>query len=214
MLISLSGIDGVGKSALASWIQERLAQAYGLDSHYVWCKFGNHPLSRFRLARTAGRVGFGKPGATQREGERATFRLSVYGGTMLVFHLAQIALVVRRLLGRGDVVVCDRYIFDTMVDLQKELHYSKERVRGILDRRWIPQPNTKLLLDLSEQIALARKPSHRSVEHWHECRALYLDIAHDHGLTIVDASQPIDVVGEIAVEQIKEDGFQKGPASS
>ncbi len=210
VLISLSGIDGVGKSTLASWIQERLAKDYGLASRYVWCKFGDHPFRRYRLARSVERVGFVRSGLAQRETGGSPSRLyKVYGGVMLVFHLAQIALVVRASLKRGEIVVCDRYVFDTMVDLQQELHYSADRVQNILGAEWIPHPDAKFLLDLSEQVAFARKPDDASIEYLRERRILYLDIAGEYGLNVVDASQPIELVCQTVIRRISETDFQR-----
>lgn len=216
LLISLSGIDGTGKSTAARWIQEFLLDEYGIAGRTVWCKYGIHPFSRLHLARLAGRLEVAtlRPvehiDYTEQGRSRAMYR--IYGMAMLACHLAQIALVVRASLRRRQSVVCDRYIFDTMVDLQQDLCYPKSRVRSVLDAPWIPQPDFKFLLDLPEQAAFARKPDNRSIEYLRERRTLYVDIARDYGLTILDASQPVETVMLAVAEQIREESLWGGRA--
>lgn len=212
VLISLSGIDGVGKSTLASWIQKHLAEDYGLHSHYVWCKFGDHPLSRYRLERFVKQGGFNKPKPARRRSKPTpSYLYRAYGGMFLALHLAQIAITVRGLLKRKKIIVCDRYIFDTMVDLEQELHYSTAQVHSLLAASWIPQPDSKFLLDLPEQVAFARKPDSDSIEFLRERRALYLHVANEYKLNVIDASQSIDDVGQTIIQRIMEDNFQKEP---
>jgi thymidylate kinase len=128
---------------------------------------------------------------------------------MLAFHLTQIALVVRGSLKRGEIVICDRYIFDTMVDLQQDLHYSMKQARNILDAGWIPQPSSKFLLDISEQVAFARKRDSNSPEYLKRRRTLYLDVAREYELDIVDAGQSIEAVSQSVIQRVRDQGFQE-----
>ena len=121
---------------------------------------------------------------------------------MLVYHLFQVAIVVRGLLWRGQNVMCDRYVFDTMVDLQQELGYSAAKAQAILGARWIPQADSKFLLDLPAQPAFKRKPDSYSVEFLEERRVMYLHLARECELTLVDASQSVDTVLQLVTSQI------------
>ncbi len=123
---------------------------------------------------------------------------------LLVFHLAQIAFAVRRPVGRGQMVICDRYIFDTMVDLQQELNFPMSRIRSILGASWIPQPDWKFLLDLDEEAAFSRKADTASIKYLQKRRALYLDVASEYGLAVVAAGQPVETVTRYVIAQIEE----------
>jgi thymidylate kinase len=127
----------------------------------------------------------------------------LYGLALLSFHLAQILFTVRRPIQGGHAVVCDRYIFDTMVDLHQDLHVPISRIRGIFGARWIPQPNCKVLLDLKEETAFGRKTDTASVDYLRNRRTMYLDIAREYGLTVVDAGQPIEAITRFLMEQIE-----------
>jgi thymidylate kinase len=209
LLISFSGIDGTGKSTIARQLQQLLSSNYGIASRYVWCKFGDHPLSHYRLVKSSEQSEF-KSWLAPREPMSFPSPLNkIYGGMMLAFHLTQIALVILGALKRGEFVICDRYIFDTMVDLQQDLHYSAEQARKILDAGWIPQPRLKFLLDISEQIAFARKPDSNSPEYLKRRRTLYLDVARKYKLDIVDASQPIEAVCLSVMQRIKAQDLQE-----
>lgn len=194
MLITLSGIDGTGKSAMVGCIRDTLLSKWGTPSRYVWCKFGDHPFSRLKIAQRAKRRPAASPPEPHHTRRAPSLPLRVYGSLLLILHMAQIALSVRRPLKRGEVVVCDRYIFDTIVDLAHDLHCPIARAEKLCGARWIPQPDVRFLLDLPGEIAFARKDDSYSAARLEERRALYLSIAPAHRLTMVDARQPFDQV--------------------
>jgi thymidylate kinase len=209
LLISLSGIDGTGKSTLARRIQGFLSSEYGIASRYLWCKFGDHPLGRYRHMLPAWRPSGVKAAEARKPADALPPWFKLYGQVMLAFHLAQIALVVKGALGCGQAVICDRYVYDTMVDLKQELRYPMHRARAVLDAAWIPRPDASFLLDISERAAFERKPDSRSIQFLAERRAMYLDLARDYGLTVIDTSQPLDLVAEDAIDRIKAGYFHK-----
>lgn len=201
LLISLSGIDGAGKSNVADRIRDILLADYGIPSRYLWCKFGDHPLSRYRLGKLVKHRRTTKSGQSHRR-SMPSFAFRLYSGGLLAFHLAQIAFAVRASLRRGLSVVCDRYIFDTMVDLQQDLQYSKPKAVGTFGAKWIPMPDSGFLLDLEAETAFARKTDSASLAYLKERRAMYRQVADEYGLTIVDASQSIEEVVRSVMQQV------------
>ena len=201
-LITLSGIDGSGKSTLAHQIQAFLWETHTLPSHHVWCKYGVHPLTRYRLSRFAQRP----KGKNQRDGKGEmkdpTLAASLYRKVLLVFHLMQIKSAVCNPLRHGDAVICDRYIFDTMVDLQQEIGWSLSKAQRALGASWIPQPRFKFLLDLPEALAFARKTDTASISFLKERRSLYLQLSDVYGLTLLDATQPQDALLQHIIDTI------------
>ena len=199
-LISISGIDGAGKSTLIHHLQEFLQQEYGVSSRSIWCKFGNYPLNRYLPSKPTRQPQ--SPAHAYQLAKHPSITYTVYGQILLALHLAQIALVVCRALEQDQFLICDRYIFDTMVDLQQELHYSLAQAQHVLAARWIPQPTHKFLLDLPADVAFTRKTDTRSFEFLQQRRGMYLDIAHLYNLTMLNATWPAEQVAQIAQEKI------------
>jgi thymidylate kinase len=200
MLISLSGIDGVGKSTVARRVQAQLRDDGGVAARYVWCKFGDHPLSRYRLGRVLGKRQAAAGGRRGRSPPSAAYQL--YGAALLGVHLVQIAFTVGGALRRGQWVICDRYIYDTMVDLCQELRYPLARAQRLMGARWIPRPGCRFWLDLAPEAAFARKGDSASVQYLHERRTLYAEIAGQHGLSVLDARLPVDAVVRQVMAQV------------
>jgi thymidylate kinase len=192
LLFSLSGIDGSGKTTLAYRLLERLDARYGLSCRYIWCKFGEHPLSRYRLSRYI-KIDHkipDRPGSL----ESASIAQTIYGVLLLQFHLAYIILVLRNLLNMGENLICDRYIFDSVVDLQQEFKFPLRFVDKVKYIKWIPQPNYKFLLDLPESHAFYRKTDTASIEFLRERREIYLSLANEYGLKVIDATKPVEEI--------------------
>src|SRR5437870_7216172 len=119
-LIAFSGLDGAGKSTQIELLRERLC-ARGLDTTVVWVRGGYTPIfSRLkRLARRAGGRHVPPPGPGERRSEalgRPWLRRAWLVAALL--DLAWLLAVrVRVLRGRGRIVLCDRYLVDTLIDL-------------------------------------------------------------------------------------------------
>ncbi|HEY4491659.1 MAG TPA: hypothetical protein VI958_06630, partial [Acidobacteriota bacterium] len=216
LLISLSGIDGCGKSTIARQLQEYFSSEYDLPSSVLWCKFGAHPLSKLHVSDSIKRASFPAlhPLSLPVLGERGGRGVSegsfgapfpqIYARTLLLIHLAHIFFAVRQKLLRGEWIICDRYIFDTAVDLQQGFQYSSEKIRDILSIKWLPVPDFKFWLDLPEKSAYRRKPDTESVQFLRERRALYTGIAQEFDLHMIDASWGLDLVFNQMIEIIEE----------
>lgn len=191
LLISLSGIDGSGKTTLASRLIEVLDEDYGLSSRYVWCKFGKHPLSHHQLSKYFC-FNHGITGDSSGLDRQALFGKRIYGLLLLQIHLGYIFLVVRNSLRRGENLICDRYIFDSIVDLRQEFDFHHNFINRIKYINWIPQPNYKFLLDLPESHAFYRKTDTKSIEFLRERREIYLSLANEFGLKVIDATKPVE----------------------
>jgi dTMP kinase len=77
----------------------------------------------------------------------------------------------------GRTVVCDRYVFDTVVnDLGVHLEYDARDVRLSLASifRVLPEPDVVFLIDLPEEVALGRKDDIPHIDYLRERRELYL----------------------------------------
>ena len=91
----------------------------------------------------------------------------------------------------GQSVVCDRYIYDTVTDMAVDLNHSKERIRAALEcfLHFFLKPCLVFLIDVPEETAYKRKVDIPSMDFLKERRTIYLDIAREYEMTILDGSQ-------------------------
>ncbi len=198
LLITLSGLDGAGKSTLGRRLQVAIEAEYHLSTKYVWCKYGISPLRH--LSRRLGLRQYRSFNPRHEKG--GAFK--IYGIVLLIFHLAQIAFVVRRNLKRGYAVICDRYIYDTVIDLHQVLGIPLETARKMVSAHWIPQPRASFFLDLPATLAVQRKNDGTTVEFLAERLEAYQIVCRECALVTIDATQPLNRVFELLMENIRQ----------
>jgi thymidylate kinase len=102
----------------------------------------------------------------------------------------------RRALISGNVVVCDRYIGDAMVDYA--LFTATDAARPPLALRILralaPRPQVAAVLDVEPAEALRRKPEEGSTTYLEMSRRMFLDLAQAHHMSIMDAGSSADDV--------------------
>jgi hypothetical protein len=92
----------------------------------------------------------------------------------------------------GRIVVADRYVYDTAIEVEQSLPADDQIGRFLvgLMLRLAPKPHRAFLLDVEAGLARGRKPD----EPWHRDleaeRQLYRDAAARHGLALVPAGGP------------------------
>lgn len=202
LLITLSGLDGAGKSTLARIISTRLEQERGLTSKAVWCKFGIHPLSSLRLRQTVGPHTPKTATHVRFHPRKATGAFAAYGRILLWLHYAQLYWQVLRSLRKGHAVVCDRYLYDTIIDLQQEFSYGIQRAIKASWQSWLPRPDHAFLLDLRAEKAFERQPDSVSIAFLEDRGQKYAELVARFGLIRLDATQPPDVLADQIIRRI------------
>ncbi|MFC2052217.1 dTMP kinase [Chloroflexota bacterium] len=194
IFICFVGIDGAGKTTQAKKLSEML-QKRGIRSEYIWNKFEPRLAAPFlkiaKLLFFRRRSIFGN----YTEHVRTKRRLlanpvvsTVYQYLWLIDYLSQIFFKTRMPLIRGKSIVCDRYIYDPIVDLTVDLDYSEKKVAEMLRKTLLlfPKPDMVFLIDLPEEIAYQRKDDVPSLDYLKERRKVYLNIAKDGKMILVD----------------------------
>jgi thymidylate kinase len=206
-LISLSGIDGCGKSSIALALRDYFGSRDGIDCKIVWCKFGNSPLNNPQIIRFVKRFLSKNEKSSRVSEERQTNNSTmqvrrIYRNILLLNHSVEIFLNIHIPLTLGKTVICDRYIFDSMVDLQQEIGCTRSRAEKVFSSNLIPKPNYKFLLDLPAESAFQRKKDTESEDYLIERRRMYLEIAQSHDLHIIDSNQTFERVLQQVLELI------------
>ncbi|HVP57851.1 MAG TPA: nucleotidyltransferase family protein [bacterium] len=194
MIVSLSGIDGSGKTVHARALVSAL-QIAEIKAHTVWSRFGS----------SAEKTGSGRPGpeqaatsdtATSLDRRRQRLRNPIMRLGWLICNLAGLGLrynwQVR--LGRclGHVVVCDRYTYDAAVEISASLPDSPGLARWA-ERLLIglsPRPDVAWLLDVPADVTVARQAdenlSAAACEELARHREAYLAMARAYGLKVLE----------------------------
>ena len=159
MIIALSGVDGSGKSTQIELLEQALSEA-GHKTEVIWFRAGYSEIMTWLRAM----VRHTKPDLLPRAtGDEARARKKVFARPSV--RAAWMAMAVSDVLlnlagriradeARGRVVICDRYLFDSMLDLELRFdEFAKVRpwVEWLL-RRLVPRPDVSILLVVPREV--------------------------------------------------------------
>jgi thymidylate kinase len=208
LLITVSGMDGSGKSSAAGTIKEHL-EGRGRSVELSW---GRLDAERELLGRIAGPVkrllsqrdtiadpvavlGASAEGKATPPPKGSAFRRLVKWAWVLVIAVVQ-ARNLRRTARRrraGRIVLCDRWLTDALIDIQLRYRGRYRLAQAIL-RLAVPTPDLALLLEVDAATAAQRKPGDRAQQDWVEMEGLYGEIGRRVGAVPVVASASADEV--------------------
>jgi len=207
ILICFTGIDGSGKTTIAKKVTKYLKEK-GLPAVYVYGRF--KPILTKPLMVIGGQMflrnyNITKNYAEYSERKKCLFSkhklmLRAYLYVLLLDCLFQLMVKVRIPLALGKAVVCDRYIYDTVItDIAIDMNFSEERAISLLRKCFLLVPNPKIafLVDVDEIIGYSRKDDIPDVRYLEERRVFYLQIAdHYENIAVVNGNKNPDEVFE------------------
>ena len=178
MIISISGLDGAGKSTQIEKLIQRLKDE-GLEARYVWARGGYTPGFEFfkRCIRFIFKKKLPSPGHSnfRDQGLKSPIISGVWLFVAILDLLVLWGLYVRICSFFNIVVVCDRYIGDTLLDFRKNFPASRFE-KSILWRLlefFSPSPDHSFLFWIPIDISLQRSidkgepfPDSREVLEW------------------------------------------------
>jgi len=210
LLVSLSGCDGSGKTMQAdrlAWVLDTC----DLRHRRVWARGATSPAIGWmiRLGKFfAGRGGSDGSAADSKselnEAEKFERRQEILASRPFArFVFSQLfaadlfwsyAVRVRLALLTGNVVVCDRYVYDAIADFA--LYTNTDPARPPQALRLIdvlaPTPRVRLLLDVTPEEALRRKPEEGTSEHIAAARGMLVGMADARDLTVLSPDAAAD----------------------
>lgn len=214
LLVTVSGVDGSGKSLQV----ERLRGAFEACDVRVRCIWARGASSKgvgtvlragkavlastapadaptpetvAEAARAHGAAAGGE--AARFESRQRRLRNPVVRWVFSVVYALDLGwpYVVRARAGvlTGHVVICDRYVYDALVDYALFTGTSLERTPFALNvlRVLVPRPRVAYVLDVDPAEALRRKPEEGGTAHLEAGRAMFLRIAKSHRLDVMPA---------------------------
>lgn len=125
-LICIVGVDGVGKTTHATLLVKKL-QSNGIPTKYQHLRFGNFlSIPLLVLGRLIGLTTYTTIDERRRIGyhhfARSKAIASLYPVTRLLDMIVNVFVRVYAYIAIGKVVVCDRFVYDTIADIMVSLH--------------------------------------------------------------------------------------------
>jgi len=177
VLITFSGLDGAGKSTLTDWLKETLER----QGRRVAVFHMNDHVGAYAYVRTlrnwlfgGPRRGFAAPGESEAPSAPANATQGAYPGLRERMWRLRVAIVwskpLRRLLytldllvfwgyrlylekGKRQILIMDRYFYDTLVDVSDGRNWFWIRVL----QRITPTPEVPVFLDIGPEESFSRK---------------------------------------------------------
>jgi thymidylate kinase len=226
--VSLSGLDGAGKSSQAKALQQTL-EALGVEVIVDWMPLGHSPRYRtIRLLRTSAntalrlpkRVRRGKgsprvPEATAANGnptnpakalrERSDAVTHCWATVVALHQALQHRKTTLRHLGSGKVVIFDRYTLDAAAQLR--FFYGSQH--GFRFQKWLvqrvsPKVRRAYFLDVRPETAFARKEHHYDFEGLRKHAELYAEEAPGLPIVRLDGERPCEELSEQIAQEVWE----------
>lgn len=201
IFIYLTGIDGSGKTTLSKLLTRSLNKN-GLACKYVYGGFlpvlwrpfmdlGNSLLlkKKDRFKDYRGYVNKKKDLL-----KKHPLWVKMYRDITILDCIPQLFLKVELPLRRGINIVCDRYFYDTIINMAPNLSYGRKEVLNLISKcsRLFPLPDKTFLLDIPERVAYNRKKDIPHIEYLRERRYLYLYIAKKFNMIILDGKKALE----------------------
>jgi thymidylate kinase len=192
MIVSISGIDGSGKTLHARALAEAF-ETCAIRARTYWSRFGS--LGGPRAAGGVPRDALvASDTASSLARRRRRLRHPLVRLAWLLYNLGGLVLRynwrVRLRCWLGEVVICDRYVYDAVVEMEASLSDSPglARLAGRILSGLCPRPEAAWLLDVPADLSVARQGdenrSPSSAEELSRQRSAYLDLAAASGLTV------------------------------
>lgn len=198
VLIVFTGIDGSGKTTLAKNLT-LILKKNNINAKYVYNTY--RPLlllpaiSLARIILLRGKHMYNSP-----EGKRVQKIIRNWAVSNLYMYLVifdycfQTFFKVRIPLMFGKIVICDRYVYDLVVNFAVELNLSVKEMKKQLAKLLyvLPKPNIVFLMDINEEVAYKRKNDIPSREFLTIRRSIYLNIANQYEMEIFDGAKTLE----------------------
>ncbi len=212
-LICFTGMDGTGKTTLSKNLVKSLKERE-IECKYVYARLTPLISKPFmwigRLIFLHGKnmfENYSDYADTKRTVvECNSFLSRIYQQILLFDYFFQVFFKVKIPLIFSKNIVCDRYVYDTVItDLSVDMDYSNDKIINLLNNllHIFPKPVITFLIDVPEEIAYKRKNDTPSIEYLRERRDAYLSVGNKYKMVILDGTKKLE---ELQCEIEKEVG--------
>ncbi len=212
-LVCMTGLDGAGKSTLTNNVVDRL-QAQGYDAVQVYGRY--LPKLTYPLIVVGRQTVFSSSDIeddyedhqSEKENVFSNKRLAkAYEGVVMADYIPQFIWRVLRQLYTHDLVICDRYVYDTLLtDLAGDvLDTPQEAIdRYRMYSHVFPDPEYEFYVRVPPEVSMERKDDVPSIEYLRDRRSFYDAFADAYDLSVLDGTESIDYLTGVVVGAITE----------
>ena len=164
-LVCFIGQDGTGKTTHSKYVWKELREmSENIRVKYIWSRGFGYSLQPFLLVAKWLLLGSRSPKISQRGyvSRRASLlkrepMRSLWACILIIDHLLHLARV-RLALSLGYIVICDRWIIDTLIDVKNDLgkplnRFLERKIEGL-----VPKPEMTFIMDAKTSELIKRRP--------------------------------------------------------
>jgi len=130
-----------------------------------------------------------------------------YTTIIILDYLIQVFLKIIIPRKMGKTIICDRYLYDTIINDIPRQENSTDSIRTMIDFyfRFIPKPDIVFFIDIPEKIAFSRKNDTPSIEYLTEKRSIYENLGKIYRFHVLDGCK----TKEDLINKVTEDVFHE-----
>ena len=214
-LVVLTGLDGAGKSTLTGRVVERL-RTEGYDVAHAYGRY--LPKLTYPAMELGRRTVFSDSDIEEDYDERQSSKegffsndllATLYEGVVMADFAPQFCYRVVRPLYEADIVVCDRYFYDTLLsdlagDVLDEPEEAIERYRRY--QPFLPTQDHEFYVQVPTEVSMERKDDIPSEGYLEDRRAFYDTFAEAFDLTVLDGTDSLGSLTDYVVDTILHTG--------
>ena len=204
-LVCFVGIDGSGKTTLAKGISKELNKE-NFDTIYIYGRIVPI-ISRFFMSlgrtivlrRKKNDIFTDYQGYSKQKKQlfNKGFFSNAFKWMILFDHILQINFKIKTRLLMGKIVICDRYIFDTVItDIAANINCDVAESTNLIKKtfHFIPKPDYLFYINIPEEIAYERKNDVPHLDYLIERKKLYDALEQSFEVIELDGTDKVDEI--------------------